>query len=170
MQALWDILLEAGAEFGIRNFGVEAQNCLRMEKCHIILGAESEQRTNLLDVGLGFLWDQTKADAKTVGAVALRQTENAEGRLTLAGFEMEDPDRVPRDRSLVVDRRIRGYVCTARKSAVLEKAVGMALVESQLSEIGSRLEIFEDECGDRRLFARVVPMPFYDPEGKRMKM
>ena len=170
MQALWDILLEAGAEFGIRNFGVEAQNCLRMEKCHIILGAESEQRTNLLDVGLGFLWDRTKAHAKTVGAVALRQTENAEGRLTLVGFEMEDADRAPRDGSLIVDRRIRGYVCTARKSVVLEKAVGMALVESQLSEIGSRLEIFEDECGDRRLFARVVPMPFYDPEGKRMKM
>jgi sarcosine oxidase subunit alpha len=29
----------AGAEFGIRNFGVEAQNVLRMEKCHIILGS-----------------------------------------------------------------------------------------------------------------------------------
>jgi sarcosine oxidase subunit alpha len=46
----------------------------------------------------------------------------------------------------------------------------MALVESQLSEIGSRLEIFEDDCGNQRLHARVVPMPFYDPEGKRMKM
>jgi sarcosine oxidase subunit alpha len=50
MACLWDLLKEAGAEFGIRNFGVEAQNVLRMEKCHIILGQESEQRTNLLDV------------------------------------------------------------------------------------------------------------------------
>ena len=72
MQAVWDMLKDAGAEFGIRNFGVEAQNVLRMEKCHIILGQESEQRTNLLDVGLGFLWDRTKTEAKTVGAVALR--------------------------------------------------------------------------------------------------
>ena len=43
------MLKEAGAEFNIKNFGVEAQNVLRMEKCHIILGQESEQRTNLLD-------------------------------------------------------------------------------------------------------------------------
>ena len=31
-QAVWDMLKEAGAEFGIANFGVEAQNVLRMEK------------------------------------------------------------------------------------------------------------------------------------------
>jgi len=43
MPALWQIIEEAGQEFGIRNFGVEAQNVLRLEKCHIILGQESEQ-------------------------------------------------------------------------------------------------------------------------------
>ena len=60
MKSLWLMLKEAGAEFNIQNFGVEAQNVLRMEKCHIILGQESEQRTNLLDVGLGFLWNRKK--------------------------------------------------------------------------------------------------------------
>jgi sarcosine oxidase subunit alpha len=69
-----------------------------------------------------------------------------------------------------VDSRIRGYVCTARKSMTMDKAVGMALVESRLSDIGTRLEIFEDECGGSRLYARIVPMPFYDPDGNRMKM
>jgi sarcosine oxidase subunit alpha len=43
-------------------------------------------------------------------------------------------------------------------------------VESRLSDIGTRLEIFEDECGGNRLYARIVPMPFYDPDGSRMKM
>jgi sarcosine oxidase subunit alpha len=170
MQALWDILWEAGGEFNIAHFGVEAQNVLRMEKCHIILGAESEQRTNLLDVGLGFLWGRKKADAKTVGAVALRQAEGDPGRLTLVGFKMEDSERAPKDGSIIVDTRVRGYVCTARKSFSTNEAVGMALVESQLSDIGSRLEIFEDECNGKRLYAKVVPMPFYDPDGKRMKM
>jgi sarcosine oxidase subunit alpha len=57
-----------------------------------------------------------------------------------------------------------------RKSFTTGEAVGMALVESPLSEIGNRLEIFEDECKGVRLYSRVVPMPFYDPEGKRMRM
>ncbi len=170
MKAVWNMLKEAGKEFGIQNFGVEAQNVLRMEKCHIILGQESEQRTNLLDVGLGFLWDRTKRDAKTVGAVALRQAEHDTDRLKLVGFKMENGGRAPRDGSLVVDHRVRGYVATARDSFSLGEAVGMALVESKYAKVGSRLEIFEDECGDDRIYGEVVKMPFYDPSGKRMKI
>ena len=169
MKAVWDMLKEAGAEFGIRNFGVEAQNVLRMEKCHIILGQESEQRTNLLDVGLGFLWDRTKAEAKTVGAVALRQAEKDPDRLKLVGIRMEDDNRPARDGALIVDRRVRGYVATMRKSFTTGQAVGMALVEGPLADIGTRLEIFEDECNGVRLYARVVKMPFYDVKGERMK-
>ncbi|MCP3951776.1 MAG: FAD-dependent oxidoreductase [Desulfobacterales bacterium] len=170
MQAVWDLLKEAGAEFGIRNFGVEAQNVLRMEKGHIILGQESEQRTNLLDVGLGFLWDRTKSEAKTVGAVALRQAEHDTGRLKLVGIRMQDDNRPAREGALIVDDKVRGYVPTMRKNFTTGEAVGMALVESQLADIGTRLEIFEDECNGVRLDAVVVPMPFYDPEGERMKM
>ena len=118
MVSLWEMVASAGKEFNIRNFGVEAQNVLRLEKGHIILGVESEQRTNLLDVGLGFLWDRSKTDAKTVGAVALRQAEADPGRLTLVGIQMEG-DRPARDGSIIVDSRVRGYVCTARKSISL---------------------------------------------------
>jgi sarcosine oxidase, subunit alpha len=170
MMAVWLMLKEAGKEFNIQNFGVEAQNVLRMEKCHIILGQESEQRTNLLDVGLGFLWERNKADAKTVGAVALHQAENDQTRLKLVGFKMENNGRAPRDGALVVDDKVRGYIATARDSFSLNEAVGMALVEAPLSKIGTRLTIFEDECGDERIYGKVVAMPFYDPEGKRMKM
>jgi sarcosine oxidase subunit alpha len=169
-QAVWDMLKEAGAEFDIRNFGVEAQNVLRMEKGHVILGSESEQRTNLIDLGLGFLWDRKKTDAKTVGAVALHQAEKDVGRLKLVGIRMEDDNRPARDGALIVDNKVRGYVATMRKSFTTGQAVGMALVESHLANIGTRLEIYEDECKGVRLHAGVISMPFYDPEGKRMKM
>ena len=170
MAAVWLMLKEAGQTFNIQNFGVEAQNVLRMEKGHIILGQESEQRTNLLDLGLGFLWDRSKAAAKTVGAVALHQAQTDQTRLKLVGFKMDDHTRAPRDGSLIVDEKIRGYVCTARDSFSLNEAVGMALVEAALCRIGTRLEIFEDECGDDRIYAQVVKMPFYDPDGTRMRM
>ena len=169
MPALWELLQEAGSEFGIRPFGVEAQNVLRMEKGHIILGQESEQRTNLLDLGLGFLWDRTKQAAKTVGAVALRHAESDPDRLKLVGIRMEDSRRAPKDGSIIVDDRIRGYVCTARKSLTTGEAVGMALVESPLSAVDTRLAIYEDDCNGRLLYARVAAMPFYDPDGRRMR-
>ncbi|MGD9181824.1 MAG: glycine cleavage T C-terminal barrel domain-containing protein, partial [Desulfobacterales bacterium] len=170
MPALWDFLAEAGQEFDIRNFGLEAQNVLRMEKCHLIIGSESEQRTTLHDVGLGFLWDRNKPEAKTIGAVALRQTEQQEGRLKLVGFKMEDPARPPKDGSIIVDSAIKGYVCIARRSFTLQESVGLALVEAPLAKEGTRLQIYEDECKGQHLFAKVVPTPFYDPEGQRLRI
>jgi sarcosine oxidase subunit alpha len=171
MQALWDIVEEAGQEFGIKKFGLEAQSTLRLEKGHVILGSESEQRTTLHDIGLGSLWYRDKLEFKTVGAAALSQTEHQKGRLKLVGFRMEDPSaRPPRDGSPVVDQRIRGYICTARYSYSLGEPIGMALVDDELAAVGTRLGIFEDECNGRLVHGIVVSMPFYDPEGRRMKM
>jgi sarcosine oxidase subunit alpha len=170
MQAIWDLLEEAGKPFGLMNFGLEAQNCLRLEKGHLIIGSESEQRTTLHDVGLGHLWIQKNPEDKTVGAVALKQTENQQGRLKLIGLKFEQSYVPPKDGSLIVDNKIRGYVATARFSAALKKAIGMGLVESHLAQPGTRLEIFEADMGDKRSHATVVSMPFYDPKGKRLRI
>jgi sarcosine oxidase subunit alpha len=170
MQTLWDLLVEAGQEYGIRNFGLEAQNVLRMEKCHLIIGSESEQRTTLHDVGLGFLWSRSKTDAKTVGAAALKQTEEQEGRLKLVGFKMENASRPPKDGSIIVDNSVRGYVCIARRSFTLKESIGLALVDAPLAKEGTRLQIYEDECQGQHLYATVSPTPFYDPEGARLRM
>jgi sarcosine oxidase subunit alpha len=170
MQAVWDLLAQAGEEFGISHFGLEAQNVLRMEKCHLIIGSESEQRTTLHDVGLGFLWNRNKAGAKTVGAAALKQTEHQDGRLKLVGFKMEDSSRPPKDGAIIVDQTIRGYVCIARRSFTLKESVGMALVDAPLAKLGTRLQIYEDECEGQHIYGKVVETPFYDPQGERLKL
>jgi sarcosine oxidase subunit alpha len=167
MRTVWDMLLDAGKPFDIMPFGLEAQNVLRLEKGHIIIGQETEIRTTLHDLGLGSLWQREKSVYKTVGAPALHFTENQEGRMKLVGFKMEDPSRPPKDGSIIVDKTIRGHVCTARYSFTLEESIGLALVHSDLAGTGTRLEIFEDNMGEKRLYGTVVPTPFYDPEGGR---
>ena len=167
--AVWEALLEAGKEFGIGPFGLEAQSTLRLEKGHVIIGQESEQRTTLHDLGMGWLWHRDKPEAKTVGDPALRQTEKQRDRLTLVGIEVPGADRPPRDGSPVVDQRIRGYVCTARYSASLGKPVGMALVDQPLAKVGTTIAIYEDGCAGQTTAAVVAEKPFYDPDGRRMR-
>jgi len=169
-RTVWDLLLEAGKSFDIMAFGLEAQNVLRLEKGHVIIGQETEIRTTLHDLGLGFLWHREKSLYKTVGAPALNFTEHQEGRMKLIGFRMKDPSRPPKDGSVIVDTRIRGHVCTARYSFTLGESIGLALVHSELAATGTVLEIFEDNMRKERLYATVVPIPFYDPEGKRLRM
>ena len=105
-----------------------------------------------------------------MGAVALKQTEKQDGRLKLVGFKMENSSRPPKDGSIIVDAAIRGYVCIARRSFTLKESVGLALVDAPLADEGTRLQIYEDECDGRHLYATVVPTPFYDPEGDRLKV
>ncbi len=83
---------------------------------------------------------------------------------------MENSSRTPKDGSIIVDSSIKGYVCIARLSFGLKESIGLALVDSSLAEAGTRLQIYEDECEGRHLYATVAPLPFYDPEGKRLRM
>ena len=169
MPAVWEMLAEAGRELGISPYGVEAQNVLRMEKGHVILGQESEQRTNLLDLGLGFLWARDK-DISPVGGDALAQAEADPGRLKLVGIQMEKADHVPGDGCVIVDDRVIGYIGTIRSSQALGSVIGMALVEGPYTREGTRLAVYEDGCRGELQYAKVVATPFYDPTGQRMKI
>ena len=169
-RTVWDLLLEAGRPYNLMPFGLEAQNVLRLEKGHIIIGQETEIRTTLHDLGLGSLWHREKSVYKTVGAPALRFTEHQEGRMKLVGFKMEDSHRPPLDGSIIVDERIRGHVCTARFSFTLNESIGLAHVHSDLAKTGTSLEIFEGNNSEKRIYARVVSTPFYDPDGNRQRM
>ena len=85
-------------------------------------------------------------------------------------FKMDDPKETPRDGAIVVDTKIRGYVAIARYSFTLDQSVGMALVDAPLAVEGTPLRIYEDGCQGAVKLARVVPMPFYDPGGERMRL
>jgi len=97
-------------------------------------------------------------------------TEKQPGRLKRVGFKVDNTGRAPRDGSIIVDKDVCGHVCIARYSTILQAVVGMALVKDHLAVEGSRLGIYEDECNGDLMYARVVRMPFYDAEGKRLRM
>lgn len=164
-KSLWNMIMAAGRDFGIRPFGSEALDMLRLEKGHVVMGRESEIRTTLHDLGLSRLWDEEHAGMDTIGVPPLKFTRYQTGRLRLVGFKAEDSSRVPKDGSIIVDKTIRGYVCTSRYSFTLKEAIGLALVESRLAKKGTRIQIFEDGMKkDERLYATVVSTPFYDPQ------
>ena len=169
---VWNLLWEAGREFGIQPFGLEAQYCMRAEKGHLIVGAESEQRVTLLDVGMGWMWDREDTTSKKVGAPALRACAEQPGRMKLVGLRIDDPAVSPQDGAIVVDGEdIVGFVCTTRGSEALGWQFGMALVLDRFATLGSTLQLFESLGGEtERCVATVVPAHFYDPKGERLRV
>ena len=171
-QYVCDLLWEAGREFNVQPLGMEAQNCLRAEKGHVIIGTESEQRVTLLDIGMGFLWDSEDTSSNKIGAPALRASKDQQGRMKLVGFRVAGSDVTPQDGDIVVDDKdIVGYVCTTRSSEALDFDYGMALVYDGYAIKGEEITMCQ-ALGQRHdeYKATVIPPHFYDPDGQRLRV
>ncbi|MBM4187176.1 MAG: FAD-dependent oxidoreductase [Gemmatimonadetes bacterium] len=168
---LWDLIMAAGAEFGIRPFGLEAQSCLRAEKGHVIIGTESEQRVTLTDIGMGFLWDSKDTASKKVGAPALRHASGQTDRLKLVGLRIDQAERRPEDGDIVIDgTEVVGYLCTTRMSETLGWQYGLALITDRHAPEGGTVQIYSNPRGTPSVTHGTVVAPhFYDPEGARLR-
>lgn len=162
---VWDALLNAGAEFGIRPFGVEAQRILRLEKMHIIPGQDTDLLTTPLDVGADWVVKFDKGDF--VGAGGLRIASEQNRRDKLVGFVMNS-DAVPHDGDSVIDADNRpiGRITSSRLSPTMHRGFGYARVPPEHSREGAAIRIW---TGDRAHEATVTLRPFYDPEGRRLR-
>jgi sarcosine oxidase subunit alpha len=175
--AIQDAVMEAGKPFGIKPFGLAGQFVLRLEKGHVIIGTDTDNHSTLHDIGMSWAWDRRKTGAKTAGAPALRATEKQAHRQKLVGFRMENPRKTPSDGSIIIAGGVvKGRVCSSRYSATLGQSIGLALVDPELAVMGGILEIHTDAKLAKgqlppvvTVKAEIVPTPFYDPEGGRMK-
>lgn len=167
-EALWEALSEAGKDAGLRPFGVEAQRLLRLEKGHIIIGQDTDGLTNPVEAAMA--WAISRKKPFFVGGRSIAMQEKRGIDRMLAGFELTDPQApVPEECHLVIrGDTITGRVTSAVRSPSLKKVIGLAYVAVDQSEPGTAFQIRAD--GGRMLDAKVIPVPFYDPDNKRQEL
>ena len=84
---MWNALLEAGAEFGIRPCGLGARNTLRLEAGMSLYGHEISDEINVLEAGLTHWLKLDKGDF--IGREALAAVQSAGGpKRKVIGLEM----------------------------------------------------------------------------------
>jgi aminomethyltransferase len=66
-----------------------------------------------------------------------------------------------------VDRRRVGVVTSGTRSPTLRKTIALCRMAVQYAEIGTEVEVGKLDGLQKRLPARVVRFPFYDPEKTR---
>lgn len=161
---LWNTLLNAGVEFGIKPFGVEAQRLLRLEKRHVIVGVDTDALTNPYQVDMGWV---AKLDKPAfIGKTALIHASRRYHYDRLVGFILPGRD-VPEDgASVVLHGKPAGRVTSSRYSPLRQAAIGLAWVPTQNSEEGASIEV---RVKGRIARATVTKQPFYDPEGGRLR-
>jgi sarcosine oxidase subunit alpha len=161
---VWDAILEAGADLGVRPFGLEPQRILRLEKMHILVGQDTDSESNAFEASMPWIVKLDKDDF--VGKWALEHVQERGFREQLVGFEMENGVVPAEGGQIVVGGRPGGRVTSARWSEQLGKAIGLAWVPPELAEEDAEIAIKVNGAVER---ARVRLRPFFDPDGGHLR-
>ena len=169
---MWEAALAAGAAFGIVPYGTEAMGTLRIEKGHVVVGAEADGRTTADDLGLGGLVNPNKW---CVGKPLLgRAGLVAADRWQLVGLTALGGARIPRGGKLVADpdcellNPMLGHVTSWCFSPHCNAWIALALLANGRARHGERLWAVSP-LADAKVLVQIGPSCFIDPHGERLR-
>ena len=155
---MWNALLEAGAEFGIRPCGLGARNTLRLEAGMSLYGHEISDEINVLEAGLTHWLKLDKGDF--IGREVLAAVQAAGGpKRKIIGLEMIERG-IARDGYSVfdLDGKAIGTVTSGSPAPFLKTNIATALVPASVAASGTDVVV---QCRANSVRAKQVPIPFY---------
>ncbi len=164
--ALWDAVMQAGAEFGLKPMGSAALEIIRIEAGLAAAGAEFTAGVDAFEAGLGFAVNLKKSDF--MGKAALERNAMTP-RHQLRGLIFDCTDVPPHGAPVFCNERQIGTVTSATHSPFLERAIAMARLSIEHAEIGTALEVGQLDGRMKRLAATVSDIPFVDPKREKAR-
>lgn len=167
--ALWEALMELGAEFNITPYGIESVLVMRTEKGYLHVGVDTDSTTTPLDLNWGSAIAKKSEDF--IGRRSLSTAEaQRDGRFQFVGLESATRDVPLQVGAHILDGagrkpRSQGYVTSACFSPTLNKCIGLGLIANGMQRKGEEVEVFFNGAITR---ARIVAPGFYDVEGARL--
>ncbi|WP_248322873.1 sarcosine oxidase subunit alpha family protein [Caballeronia sp. Sq4a] len=169
-RAVWEAIMEAGAEFDITPYGTETMHVLRAEKGYIIVGQDTDGSMTPFDLGMGGLVAKSK---DFIGKRSLTRSDTAKaGRKQFVGLLTDDPSFVLPEGSQIVAGPFQGdtapmlgHVTSSYYSPVLKRSIALAVVKGGLDKIGETVTI--PLASGKQINAKITSSVFYDSEGAR---
>ena len=153
---IWDEILEAGAEFGIKPCGLGARNTLRLEASMALYDHEIHASITPWEAGLGWIVKMDKGDF--VGREALAKQKDRGVTRELVGFEMTGRG-IGRDGYEVCIGGVgAGWVTSGGPSPTLNKNIGLCYLPCAYAEVGRNIQVM---VRGQAVDAVTVPTPFY---------
>ena len=160
-ESVWDAIAKAGEEFGIA--------MLRIEAGLIFAGYEFCNQTDPFEAGIAFTVPLKTKEDDFSGKNELIIRKNSPQR-SLVGLELHKNEvAIPGD-GVYIGKQQVGHITSATRSPILKKNIALCRIFTTASEIGAEVEVGKLDGHHKRLGAKVVPFPFYDPEKTRVRM
>ncbi len=157
-EKMWQALMDAGQEFGIRPCGLGARNTLRLEAGMSLYGHEISEEINVFEGGLERWLKLDKGEF--IGREALLAVQAAGGPTRrIVGLEMVERG-IARDGYSVLDldgKQI-GAVTSGSPAPFLKTNIAFALVPANVAASGADVLV---QVRANQVRAKQVPVPFY---------
>ena len=163
---IYDAIMEAGAEFGIKHVGGRALNALRLEKNFGSWAREFRPIYGPLECGLS-RFVAYKKDADFIGkAAALAEKEDG-GKLRLRTFIIDANDAdVIGDEPIALNGEVVGWVTSGGYAHGSQASVAQGYVPK---EVADEMEGWTIELLGEELKATLQPQPLFDANASRMR-
>ena len=153
---VWNEVLCAGAEFGIKPAGLGARNTLRLEAKMALYGHEIDASISPLEADLGWIVKLDKGDF--LGREALVGQKEAGVQRKLIGFEMRGRGIGRDGYEVFLDGAPAGWVTSGSPSPTLCKNIGLCYLPVEQSQPGKTIQIM---IRNQPVDAVTVETPFY---------
>ncbi len=164
--AVWDAVWATGEPHGLSPLGLDALDMLRVEAGLVFAHYDFDDGTDPFEAGIGFT--VADKDADYVGRDALRRRKAAPSR-KLVGLDLEGTEAIGHGDPVFDGRAQVGVVTSATRSPILKKTIALARMDVARAEIGTAVEIGKLDGHQKRLAARIVPFPHFDPQKTRVR-
>ncbi len=154
--AVWNSIMDGGAEAGIKPCGLGARNTLRLEAAMSLYGHEIGASISPLEAGLGWIVKLDKGDF--IGRDALVKQKEKGLTRALAGFEMRGRGIARDGYEVVLDGATAGWVTSGSPAPTLNKNIGLCYLPINHAKVGEKIGIL---IRNQTVEAEVVPTPFY---------
>lgn len=154
---IFDKVMEAGADFGIKPIGLAARDTLRLEMGFCLYGNDISDTTSPLEAGLGWITKLAKDDFVDKEFLTKQKEEGITRKLV--AFEMIDRG-IPRHDYIIkdADGNEIGHVTSGTMSPSMKVGIGLGYVTIDSSKVDTYLMI---EIRNKLVKAKVVKLPFY---------
>ncbi|MEL7255103.1 MAG: DUF1989 domain-containing protein [Pseudomonadota bacterium] len=165
---VFETIWAAGEPHGMAPLGLAALDMIRIEAGLIFAGSEFDDQTDPFEAGIGFTVPLKSKNDDFIGRAALEERK-AHPHRKMVGLDIES-GLVPSPGDCVrIGKAQVGEVTSAMKSPILGKTIALARVATTHAEPGTEIEIGQLDGLQKRLKARVVPYPHFDPTKERVK-
>jgi aminomethyltransferase len=164
-EAVWDAVWTAGEPLGLKPLGLEALDILRVESGLIFAGYEFDDQVDPFEAGIAFTVALANEEDFIGREALIERKEHPQRRLV--GLEIEGNEAAGHGDEVYVGRRRVGVVTSGVRSPTLRRTIALCRMSVQYAEIGTEVEVGKLDGLQKRLAARVVRFPFYDPEKTR---